>query len=903
MKRKKQASPCAKSPNTGDKRIQQKQTTQPDDYSNSQADLQDYAKVKVDIHKEKLDAAEEESLVNEKVVTEEVGHVSCKSSSDSDKVLVANTLQPDLDSTLVSQGFANEFSANAETRTDRKRVKKDKKRAKKQVEFDLTVLCVPETMAVDVDDMHEALTEDDINEVEDEIHKLSTINENGEDIKDAIENVGDEADMERKTDYTSAKKVNDPNRDKKIRGANVEDTNDSEIADFSLRSALQSPHAAIEIIGSSSSRHSSKGNSDRNLDSGGNESQVDAKNVKKEDHQSDNDSLDFGESSDDEVVDEGSMSQKFGKSKFNVTKSGSRGKLETKGVNSELGRHVFKGGNSDRMTLKEVNAMFETPDKSGKEASYSRPELESPVKKRPLFKAKSVAEHDKILRRSPRKHKSYLAKNVQKSSRQCNESLDKCETVNKNIGNIGTGSIQKMNLADDNETGSQYESYLKDGSVVEVGETERIDNDQHTLDDPDVTIAPDLTETNETCQSQRMFLDVYNVIPVNNGVLNNSRRFQVKADRRKGMKDHIDDDKAAVDCDNSNISDGNKQGMRNKSKLSSGKTLKGKSTNETMRSPSVLSRGSKMFETSGGKNDRSGRKETITVSSASAGSASRKSSPTSDIDSPLILKREVTSSGTGTRRKDNRVIEKNSDDNLGSPAGIRATNTRRSNKTDRYTPSTGESQWSTTSRSLRSSQETKDPSKPSGSKWSRFRVKGQCSKKFSSTKPLHQTTLTQAFFSPKKDSQRSIVELDETIDDEDDICDNDEGSDAELELALRLSLQEAEITDGKSKGPVTDSIINDDDDIEITVPFKKPLKAPLRESALRRKKKLSENKVTSKGHEVESEDGALDKSCVTNLGLNGSLDPAAELSEWCKESETLPSLDIGKYHLKVDIPS
>jgi len=154
-------------------------------------------------------------------------------------------------------------------------------------------------------------------------------------------------------------------------------------------------------------------------------------------------------------------------------------------------------------------------------------------------------------------------------------------------------------------------------------------------------------------------------------------------------------------------------------------------------------------------------------------------------------------------------------------------------------------------------------------------------------KNLHQTTLTQGFFSPKK-NKKTAGDIDEE----------------NLRLAMQLSLDE-------------NTAMDQDNDVKIVSPFKKP--QPKKDGMTRKKHKDKTDKskilkeiqnnidLTLDQHEDLHEDELppLDthfhkdprEATVTHKGPNGSLDPAAELSEWCREpEETLPSLEIGLLH-------
>ena len=174
------------------------------------------------------------------------------------------------------------------------------------------------------------------------------------------------------------------------------------------------------------------------------------------------------------------------------------------------------------------------------------------------------------------------------------------------------------------------------------------------------------------------------------------------------------------------------------------------------------------------------------------------------------------------------------------------------------------------------------------------------------TKSLCQTTLTQSFLrSPPRKGQRSKGNVKDT------------NIDHDLEEAIRLSLEEA-----ANSQPEEEHI--NDDDIEVldfgtekenSPPFKRPRNLP--RASLRRRNKSSHadtTKTSVQKPESNVRGGVLKEIPDTDnvpvnqrfvsedAGLNGSVDPAAEITALCAESgslETLPSLDKGKRMIKI----
>ena len=168
-------------------------------------------------------------------------------------------------------------------------------------------------------------------------------------------------------------------------------------------------------------------------------------------------------------------------------------------------------------------------------------------------------------------------------------------------------------------------------------------------------------------------------------------------------------------------------------------------------------------------------------------------------------------------------------------------------------------------------------------------------------KSLCQTTLTQSFFSPSRKGPRSKVK------------DNDNSDDLDLQEAIRLSLEEAQ------NSQLEDEHLNDAEveildfgtEKENSPPFKRPNNLPrssLRRRGTRNKLSISssdldetvdpvkERKSAQTLKEIVDNGDLSQRSISEGQRLNGSIDPAAELSELCAETSTLqslPSLDKG----------
>ena len=178
------------------------------------------------------------------------------------------------------------------------------------------------------------------------------------------------------------------------------------------------------------------------------------------------------------------------------------------------------------------------------------------------------------------------------------------------------------------------------------------------------------------------------------------------------------------------------------------------------------------------------------------------------------------------------------------------------------------------------------------------------SSRVKSGKNLCQTTLTQSFLSPsKKDKKTKTKEPD---------------LDHDLQEAIRLSLEEAQNSQEEADQLTDDvEVLDFGTEKENSPPFKRPSVLP--RSSLRRKGvRHKQSTVTSVSDPDETVASINDKQIVgdqvlrevadnDNLSegshhqgqrLNGSIDPAAELSALCADSNdlaSLPSLDKGIY--------
>lgn len=715
-------------------------------------------------------------------------------------MLVADTVEPDLDTSLLSHGLL--FGSNQAAGSTHKStsvsgswgtVKKStvkpgevenitvdkasagesgtdnklKKKLNKKVGFDNTVVCVPETMAMDFDDGL-VDNDDDIGVDSKGSHVLSLIDEVDEEM-DATDAKRENIEVEKDSKHSgtladSFQHYKDENRkggsDKEVEGLS-----------FSLRSVLQSPETVNgKCVG--------KAEKDMELNS-----------LKIDRYETDSHK---DVCSSDSEENEQQSSQTFGRTKKLSQQSSSQNWLNIKGGKScSPGRGYRKGGNVCR-TMTEVNALFETPDGKSSRSISSTPDDSRPavkpgtnVGKKPNFK--SVAQ-EVILRRSPRKHRTLVPYKNQ-------ESPSKPEKTSKDV-NISSGCRKEEG----------------------TGEMEGLKETETSLEqDPDMTVAPEPAETRvtepDTCADSTLrpetlsqSMDVYHVVPVTDGVLNSSKKFQVVTSKRKEMKTS----KTEVHGDRQFVG-------------TSGKGLAVMGSQGT---------------------------DLVTAGSPSVGSVS---SPGSDFESPLILKTSKMNS--------NCVTPKVGAENVGGEKGMPEWKSK--NQKERLRCQSVNTRVS--SRNLRSSgagrarASSQNAMLKSGVRNKVYTVSVDKKTRSKGSRTLHQTTLSQAFFSPKKSGKNKPISLDSDGDDDYDYDDVAVGGSDEngvfcdreaehIKLAVKHSLEE----DNRKTTLV-------DEDFEIDQPFKHPSVLPKRETLS--KKETSYNLEDTDGplNRVEKKDSESEK--------------------------------------------
>ena len=391
---------------------------------------------------------------------------------------------------------------------------------------------------------------------------------------------------------------------------------------------------------------------------------------------------------------------------------------------------------------------------------------------------------------------------------------------------------------------------MKESSQLTESEIHDMFSSPSGTDEGDMTVQPTTPRVSngkgghvqsiDKLDSQSM--DCFNIVPVKDGVPVSVKKFQLKVPRNKRRVEK-----------NQNIDPDSEIHLEVADTHGNDKLSTDSMQSADLKSPSIIANKPVVTE----------KALEIVLSSPSVGSLT-------DPESPLLLHDKKDKCKTSGRKNDNQKSSwlksgnKSTDDDITSK--------------DTINQSVGK-------------KKTNSPS---------------CTRKSSRIKPtksLCQTTLTQSFLrSPPRKSQRSKgkVKNDETETDHD------------LQEAIRLSLEEAQSSQPE------DEQLNDADlevldfgtEKENSPPFKRPSTIP-RASLRRRNKPIhsDSSKITVPNPEKTLTGNVLKEvSDGTNLpvnqrfsseddGLNGSVDPAVEITALCAESaslETLASLDKGK---------
>ena len=386
---------------------------------------------------------------------------------------------------------------------------------------------------------------------------------------------------------------------------------------------------------------------------------------------------------------------------------------------------------------------------------------------------------------------------------------------------------------------------LNEKSQLTESEIHEMFSSPGSNDEGDLTVQPTTPvlghKKGEMLDTQSM--DCFNIVPIKDGVPISVKKFQLKVpkNKRRGEK-------------NQNLGSGKEMHVEegDAGEQETDKLSVDNMQSADLKSPSIISHQPIVIDKT---------PEVCIVSSPSVGSLT-------DPESPLLLQQKKDNSKSEKSRK-------NTDDHNSSWLK------------SRHNKSTGEDPDM-----MNKVNEKNKTNSPVGTRKS-SRIKP--------SKSMCQTTLTQSFLrSPPRKGQKAKGKVKDTDIDHD------------LEEAIRLSLEEA-----ANSQPEEEHV--NDDDIEVldfgtekenSPPFKRPRNLP--RASLRRRNKSSNadtTKTSVQKPESNVRGGVLkeipdtDNVPVTQrfgseeVGLNGSVDPAAEITVLCAESgslETLPSLDKGK---------
>ncbi|XP_045182574.2 uncharacterized protein LOC123541222 [Mercenaria mercenaria] len=539
-----------------------------------------------------------------------------KRKKDSHKILVSDTCVPDLNESLVSKGF-DTGGPNGRKESD----------LVSRKQFDTSVLVVPETLAVDMDDTF--VPEDSSGK---------TFGKAGEKFEPELTDISEGCE-----------------ESNTLCASNDETKVETDFADQHLKKSLietkakTKRHKSVEIPESFRSiLESSESDSEKGKKSDSCDLDLDCDSLVKD-------------SDEETFFDSLPSSQTFVKSK-------PKGKLGNDNTDRNT-RNTCKN-------MEEVNALFETPARKDSTNENSEKAPNDTGTRKPLFKKgkkenlQKEVQNEVILRRSPRKHKPVKTYRPPQTPTKVRTKLDQGSSSPK-----GKRESQIRN----------NEGFVSDDS------------------DNDLTIAPEHSVDHQTeCESET--IDCYNVMPVKDGNLVPSRKFQVKV---KGMK-KSNNSKALnepLDCER--------------------RTVQIVNVNETLKSPSILGQDLKSNSAVGS--------EVIAINSSSSRSSGNGDNNNSNAESPLMFK---------TDRNKEHI-----DDDL-EIVDWKSTKSRKKKSDSQNSLS-----LSSKRTSLRSSQHGDQFKKPGKDVISITRK--------SSPKGLQQTTLTQKFFSPKKMSKKKNTEVGE----------------------------------------------------------------------------------------------------------------------------------------------
>ena len=492
-------------------------------------------------------------------------------------------------------------------------------------------------------------------------------------------------------------------------------------------------------------------------------------------------------------------------------------------------------------------------------------EMSSRVKSKKSRKESVMEESDSILRRSPRKLKEIR---YYESPKRCKKNLDdKSQLTESEIHEMFSSPNSSSN--EETEVRQQQSDNTRKQSdnarVQSDSARKQYDNARKRINiiSDAGALTDNLIDRNASIggiavdQNVSQSVDCFNIVPVTDGIPDRKKKIQLKVPKNTAKigkrSEHL----------------GSNKGTHLTVAITQDKQC------SELKSPSIIA--SKSVYTKGNI-----ASDIVLVSSPSSQSLT-------DPESPLLLQREKT----GESRNE-RLTKTGCEQNSGWLKTKDKTSTKdrsfselnRKKATNINIPD---------DLPITSENKSKDYSISSGVRKS-SRVK--------SGKNLCQTTLTQSFLSPSKKGKKSKTK-------EPDL-------DHDLQEAIRLSLEEAQNSQ-EDADQLTDDVevLDFGTEKENSPPFKRPSVLP--RSSLRRKGvRHKQSPVTSVSdpdetvafisdkqricdqvlREVPDNDNLSEGSHHQGQRLNGSIDPAAELSALCADSNdlaSLPSLDKGIY--------
>ena len=579
-------------------------------------------------------------------------------------------------------------------------------------------------------------------------------------------------------------------------------------------------------------------------------------------------------------------SNKNGQSKFEARDFDSRNLLDSPqsqkhddSINCEENAHIYishktlnLSGNSEVFELESEDERDDSEDKTENsggtenkgECMGDNEEMSSRIKSKKSRKESVMEESDSILRRSPRKLKEIR---YYESPKRCKNNLDdKSQLTESEIHEMFSSPNSSSNeetevrqQQSDNARKQSDNARMPSDSARKQSDNARkrinISSDASALTDNLINRNASIPVDQTVSQS----VDCFSIVPVTDGIPDRKKKIQLKVPKNTAKigkrSEHL--------------------GSNKETHLTVAIT-EDKQSSE-LKSPSIIA--SKSVYAKGNIVS-----DIVLVSSPSSQSLT-------DPESPLLLQREKTGvSGsdrlTKTGGEQNSGWLKTKDKTSTKDRSFSESNRKKAiniNISDGL-PSTSENK-------------SKDYSISTGVRKS-SRVK--------SGKNLCQTTLTQSFFSPSKKGKKTKTK--------------DPDLDHDLQEAIRLSLEEAQNSQEEADQLTDDvEVLDFGTEKENSPPFKRPSVLP--RSSLRRKGvRHKQSNVTSASdpdetvasindkqrigdqvlREVTDNDNLSEGSHHQGPRLNGSIDPAAELSALCADSNdlaSLPSLDKGIYKL------